>query len=266
VRIKLVLLYVFLMILVISTFPVSISTALTKTTYVHGSISEKSGRVIHLLGGSIWLLSRDSFVFPFTDVLIVMTGNQQGIFFHGGDEIAAKLIDGNPIRESGYYGTVIEQLGEGAILKLDDGSLWSIPSYDRYDTGWWLPPYKIIVSGNLLFMFNLDKGKKIWASLIKGFNPSSSSKGIIPSSPRERQLDLEKRSRERKLDLERQSRERILDLEKRSRERKLALKKQYFLVLCNIYRKYKGRLSVESIVKRCQKRKMSESQCRKCLE
>jgi hypothetical protein len=228
----------------------SFSAALTKTTYVEGSISEKSGKVIHLLGGTIWLLSRDSYVLPYTDVLIVMTGNQQGIFFYDGDEIAAKLIDGNPIRESGYYGSVVEQLGEGAILKLDDGSLWSVPSYDRFDTGWWLPPYKIIVTSGLSYMFNLEKGKKIWVSPIKGFNPPTKgivpgppSKGKVPSSPRERKLAIEKKYR----------------------ERKLAQKKNHNLRMCNIYRRYKGRLAVDNMLKRCRKT-LGELQCRKCLE
>jgi hypothetical protein len=53
-------------------------------------------------------------------------------------------------------------MGDGAILKTDDGSLWSIPKYDRYDTGYWLPPYPVLIFGNEQYMINLKKGKKVW--------------------------------------------------------------------------------------------------------
>ena len=33
----------------------------------------------------------------------------------------------------------MDEMGDGAVLQTADGSLWEVPRYDRYDTGWWLP-------------------------------------------------------------------------------------------------------------------------------
>ena len=63
--------------------------------------------------------------------------------------------------------SVVEAHRDGAVLELADGSLWSVPDYDRYDTGWWLPPYKALVTSTKLYLYNLKKGKRVWVSQVK---------------------------------------------------------------------------------------------------
>jgi len=92
---------------------------------------------------------------------------KRGLFVVDGELVPTTLIDGLFVRSNGTLLTVVESMGEGAVLRTDDGSLWSVPSYDRFDTGYWLPPYKVIVMSNELYMYHLKKGKKIWVKRIK---------------------------------------------------------------------------------------------------
>ena len=54
--------------------------------------------------------------------------------------------------------------GEGSVLKLADGSTLSVPEYDQYDTGWWLPPYKALLTSNGMYLWNLKEGKNVWVN------------------------------------------------------------------------------------------------------
>jgi hypothetical protein len=149
--------------------------SLQKIEYFEDSIMEKDGEYIQLLGGSSWLLSLPSLALITDDVIIVfqeieLKNKKQAkvaVAYIDGEEILAKHIDGIYITQTGYLSTVVEVLGEGALLKLANGFLLSIPEYDQYDTGWWLPPYKVLLTGNMLYMYNLDKGKKVWVDSVK---------------------------------------------------------------------------------------------------
>mgnify|MGYP001823320003 CR=1 FL=1 len=66
--------------------------------------------------------------------------------------------------QNGFLAKVIASHGEGAVLEMDDGSLWSIPDYDQYGTGWWLPPYPVLIYANEMYLINLKKGKKVWVN------------------------------------------------------------------------------------------------------
>ena len=54
------------------------------------------------------------------------------------EEIAVRHVSGAYITKTGFLTRVVEVIAEGAILELADGSLLSVPEYDRYDTGWFL--------------------------------------------------------------------------------------------------------------------------------
>ena len=56
-------------------------------------------------------------------------------------------------------GTVVQEEGDGAVLRLRDGTVLVIPEYDCFDTGWWLPPYKVLLTTSRLYMYNLRGGQ-----------------------------------------------------------------------------------------------------------
>jgi hypothetical protein len=84
-----------------------------------------------------------------------------------GSEVGVMLLSGVFVRRNGTLAAVVEAHGDGAVLELDDGPLWSVPSYDQYHTGYWLPPYPVIVYSNELYMLNLEKAKCIWVKRIQ---------------------------------------------------------------------------------------------------
>ncbi|MDA2933585.1 hypothetical protein MYX82_04510 [Acidobacteria bacterium AH-259-D05] len=154
-----------------------------KVEYIVDSIAEKDGEYIRLLGGSSWILSYSSLALVTDDVIIVFhqiaTRDNKAsvvpVVYVDGEEIPARHVGGAYAKETGHLTTVVESLGDGALLRveslgdgallrLEDGTLLSIPEYDRYDTGWWLPPYKALVTGNGLYLWNLKKGKKVWVN------------------------------------------------------------------------------------------------------
>lgn len=143
-----------------------------RVEYLADSIIEKEGRYIRLLGGSSWILSGSSLALVMDDVIIVFQELElekgrrvrASTAYLDGEEIAVKHVGGTYATATGYLTTVVETLAEGAVLKLDDGTLLTIPEYDRFDTGWWLPPYKALLTGNHLYLYNLKKVKKVWVN------------------------------------------------------------------------------------------------------
>lgn len=143
-----------------------------KVEYLSDSIAEKEGKYIRLLGGSQWVLSSSTLALVTDDVIIVFqdvelkdkTRVTLAVAYVDGDEIVARHVGGRYISQTGYLTTVVEALGDGAVLRLADGSLLSIPEYDQYDTGWWLPPYKALITGNKMYLWNLKKGKRVWVN------------------------------------------------------------------------------------------------------
>ena len=128
---------------------------------------EKEDRFIRLLGGSSWELLVPSLALVTDDILIVLTADDSGVAFLDKEEIPVVHRDGAYHAQTGYFGEVVQAVRDGAILRLSDGSLWSVPDYDQYDTGWWLPPYKVLVTANRLYIINLEEGKKVWVNQIR---------------------------------------------------------------------------------------------------
>ena len=145
---------------------------LQKVEYLSDSIAEKEGKYIRLLGGSQWVLSSSTLALVTDDIIIVFqevevkdkTKMKMAVAYVDGDEIVAKYVGGQNVSQTGYLTTVVEALEDGALLKLADGSLLSIPKYDQYNTGWWLPPYKALLTGNKMYLWNLKKGKRVWVN------------------------------------------------------------------------------------------------------
>ena len=141
-----------------------------KVEFLSDSIAEIEGKNIRLLGGSQWVLSSSTLALVTDDIIIVFrnielkdkTRREIAVAYVDGDEIVVRHVGGQYVSQAGYITTVVEALGEGAVLKLADGSLLSVPEYDQYDTGWWLPPYKGLITGNKMYLWNLKKGKRVW--------------------------------------------------------------------------------------------------------
>jgi hypothetical protein len=117
-----------------------------KVEYISDSIAEKEGKYIRLLGGSRWVLSSSTLALVTDDIMIVFQEvelkdkrrTRVAVAYVDGDEVVATHVGGKYVSQTGYLTMVVEALGDGAVLKLADGSLLSIPEYDQYDTGWWL--------------------------------------------------------------------------------------------------------------------------------
>jgi hypothetical protein len=90
------------------------------------------------------------------------TAGRAAVAYVGGDEIPAVHVGGKFRSEPGHLTTVVGALNDGALLRLADGSMLSVPEYDRYDTGWWLHPYRALLTRNKMHLWNLKKGKRIW--------------------------------------------------------------------------------------------------------
>lgn len=161
-----------------------IATAGQAVSFIQDSVYDIDGRVVKMLGGSVWLMDFELFALPFDDAAVVFSGHdpqaeskdiearvknlpRRGVLMYQGSKVGVTLESGIFLRQNGYLGKVVEASDNGAVLKLADGSLWSVSSYDQYDTGYWLPPYPVIVYSNKLFMLNLKKGKRIWVTQMR---------------------------------------------------------------------------------------------------
>lgn len=149
--------------------------AAEKVKFSQDSIMQKEGNYIKLLGGSSWELTQMSLSLITDDVIIVFNSyldNQNKtqimpIFYSDGEEIPLRYISGNITPQEGHLVTISNEYRDGAVLETLNGLLLSIPEYDRYDTGYWLPPYKALITNNGLYMWNLKKGKRVWLEGIK---------------------------------------------------------------------------------------------------
>ena len=130
------------------------------------SISEVQDEVLKLSNSSVWVLDRRYFGLAFQDVIGVMTDQKNAILYANDYTYRARLIKGQVFTSSGTTASVIESKGNGAILKLSNGMLLEFDSYDRYYTGWWLPPYLVLLDESKMNMWNLNKGKKVWIKSI----------------------------------------------------------------------------------------------------
>ncbi|MBM3451322.1 MAG: hypothetical protein FJX78_10180 [Armatimonadetes bacterium] len=154
--------------------PTVAAQGLERVEYFTDSIAQKDDEYVRLLGGSSWVLSTFSTALVTDDIIIVFRDiTHQGqkvklaVAYLDGGEIPVRHVRGAYTTSSGYLTSVVEALGEGAVLRLADGSLLSVPSYDRYDTGWWLPPYRALLTSSRLYLYNLKKGKRVWVSPLK---------------------------------------------------------------------------------------------------
>jgi hypothetical protein len=152
---------------------------LKSVSFFEDTVTDIDGRIVKFLTGSTWLLEKAPLSIPLGKGVMICDGPapkyekekkgdymkalpQSGVFMYRGQVIAATLVSGVFLLNDGHLGQVVQSHGNGAVLETDDGSLWSIPGYDQYDAGYWLPPYPVIIFKSQLYLLNLKEGKKIW--------------------------------------------------------------------------------------------------------
>ena len=151
------------------------SQGLQKVEYLVDSVLKKEGEYVRLLGGSSWIFALPSRALFAEEIIIIFQEIELqnknlvkvAVAYIDGEEIQVKHAAGTYITETGYLTRVIEALNKGALLRLANGLLLSVPKYDQFYTGWWLPPYEALITGNMLYLYNLKKGKRVWVSPIK---------------------------------------------------------------------------------------------------
>jgi hypothetical protein len=131
------------------------------------SIIEANSEVIRLSGGTLWILDQSYYGLSLEDVVGVITGKKTATLYVDGNSYSAELVKGDVVTSSGILASVIDEKGDGKLLKLDNGMLLTFDSYDSYDTGWWLPPYQVLIDLTSMNMWNLKKGKKVWIGSIE---------------------------------------------------------------------------------------------------
>jgi hypothetical protein len=131
------------------------------------TISSVDDEVLRFSGGGIWRMDRWRSGLSFQDALGIMVDQKNAIIYVNGDSFSARLLNGIPNTSAGIVRTVVEEIDKGAVLRLDDGTRLEFSSYDRYDTGWWLPPYQVLIDLSGMNMWNLKKGKKVWVQRVR---------------------------------------------------------------------------------------------------
>lgn len=140
----------------------------SNVVFIQGSVFNSKSNELKLLDGSCWYSASAYFALIASDIFIIITDEKgNGIAYCNGNEFYVQHISGRPIQSNGRYTKVIRELGDGAVLQLSDGTMWEVPKYDQYYTGYWLPPYPVIISSNELYMYNIKKGKKVWVTKVK---------------------------------------------------------------------------------------------------
>jgi hypothetical protein len=133
-----------------------------RVQFFTATISEVNEDILKFMSGGNWRLDRNFFGLPFQDAIGIMVDQRSAVIYANDNSYGARLLSGAPYTSVGVLKTVIEKMGEGSILKLDDGTMLEFSSYDKYDTGWWLPPYRVLIDLSGMNMWNLQKGKKVW--------------------------------------------------------------------------------------------------------
>jgi len=137
-------------------------------TYLRDETTDVRGSTVKLLGGSTWRTTGLSLLLPITAVIIVRSDSSDiGLLYADGVDEVVTRVSGSVAWDVGTLTSVVRQFDKGAVLQTADGRLWNVPSYDRYDSGWWLPPYPALITSSELYLFNLKKGKRIWVSPTK---------------------------------------------------------------------------------------------------
>lgn len=137
-------------------------------SFFEAGVREVKDDLLKLRNGSTWQVrGYISSISRFEDAIVVMRSKESATIFLDGRVHNANLLFGSYTTQSGILDTVVREVGDGAVLTLESGGMLEVDSYDTYDTGWWLPPYPVIIDGTGMWMWNLDEGKKVWVNVVR---------------------------------------------------------------------------------------------------
>ena len=157
---------------------VAIASAQTmeKVAYFQDSIAEKGDRnhIIRLNGGSSWVLAEPTLAAVGTDVMVVTRDvvlNGQRVkaawFYVGGAEIPAKHVEGLYPMNAAFLTRVIGVEDQGTKLRLADGTQLLVAGNSKYNVNRWTPPYKALLTGNRVYLYNLKNGMQVLVQAAK---------------------------------------------------------------------------------------------------
>jgi hypothetical protein len=146
-----------------------VAQAAKRVEYIVDSVARVNQGELRLLGGSVWTLSQPSLALVADDIVIVIEAANPperpaaiGTAYISGYEVNVVHAAGRYAASTGYLTKVVNANQDGSLLLLADGSRLSVPTYDRYDTSYWLPPYPALLTASRLYLYNLKEGKRIW--------------------------------------------------------------------------------------------------------
>jgi hypothetical protein len=144
-------------------------------SYFPDQIAEKEDYVVRLSGGSSWLLANRTLALVATDVVVVtrdvvVEGKRvrAAWLYIGGEEIPAQHVEGVYPTNPAFLTRVVASEDKGTKLRLEDGTLLLVPGYNSYNINRWIPPYKVLLTGNRLSLYNLKDGRRIGVQPAKG--------------------------------------------------------------------------------------------------
>ena len=152
------------------TVPSASAQTKEKVAYFQDTIAEKGDRnhIIRLNGGSSWVLAEPTLAALGTDVLVVTRDvivNGQSLkaawFYVGGDEIPAKHVEGLYPMNAAFLTRVVGVDDQGAKLRLADGTQLLVSRSNKYNVNRWTPPYKALLTGNSVYLYNLKNGTQV---------------------------------------------------------------------------------------------------------
>jgi hypothetical protein len=138
-------------------------------SYFPDSIAEKGDRnhIIRLNGGSSWVLATPTLAIVSTDVMVVtrdvlVQGKRvrAAWLYVDGEEIPAQHVEGVYPANAAFLTRVIAAEDQGTKLRLEDGTELLVPGYNRFILAKWTPPYKVLLTNNRLFLYNLKDGRR----------------------------------------------------------------------------------------------------------
>jgi hypothetical protein len=139
--------------------------------YYEASISsvKKDGyfdKYFRMYDGSVW---RSSYPYDFHTgefYIIFESEGNYGTGYTNSGTYTFSLYSGKPSVYEGKMLYVEKEYGDGSVLKLSDGCVYEVDSYDTYNTRYWYPPYKVLMITDRKLIY-LEKQKKIGITLIK---------------------------------------------------------------------------------------------------
>ena len=150
------------------------SVAAEFVNYCEDSIYNSEGETVQLLGGSRWETVGYNFFLIAQDVLVLQgttqvdgRNYQYGELLSDGNRMIATQLSGTCNFLVGTKHVVVREINDGRSLITDDGTVLNFDSYDSFDTGFWLPPYEVLITSNELYMWNLNEGKRVWLQSIE---------------------------------------------------------------------------------------------------